>query len=73
MNPSTRRRLEEYFELPNRRLYECLGAYFEWWNRMRRSLIWPLLISLLEQHHFVVIPFCARRLPSIRREGLAGM
>lgn len=30
MNPATRRRLEEYFEPHNRRLYEYLGVNFEW-------------------------------------------
>jgi len=30
MNPSTRRRLEEYFEPHNRRLYELLGKDFGW-------------------------------------------
>jgi hypothetical protein len=30
MDPSTRRRLEEYFEPHNRRLYEFLGRDFEW-------------------------------------------
>lgn len=30
MNPTTRRRLEEYFEPHNRRLYEYLGADFGW-------------------------------------------
>jgi hypothetical protein len=30
MNPATRRRLEEYFEPHNRRLYDFLGADFGW-------------------------------------------
>ncbi len=30
MNPATRRRLEEYFEPHNRRLYEYLGVDFGW-------------------------------------------
>jgi hypothetical protein len=30
MNPATRRRLEEYFEPYNRRLYEYLGVDFGW-------------------------------------------
>jgi hypothetical protein len=30
MNPQTRRRLEEYFEPHNRRLYEFLGKDFGW-------------------------------------------
>jgi Sulfotransferase domain len=30
MYPSTRRRLEDYFEPYNKRLYECLGADFGW-------------------------------------------
>jgi hypothetical protein len=30
MDPSTRRRLEEYFELHNRRLYDFLGVDFGW-------------------------------------------
>jgi hypothetical protein len=28
--PTTKQRLEEYFELNNRRLYEYLGVDFEW-------------------------------------------
>jgi hypothetical protein len=30
MNPATRRRLEEYFEPHNRRLYQYLGVDFGW-------------------------------------------
>jgi len=30
MDPSTRRRLEAYFEPYNKRLYECLGVDFGW-------------------------------------------
>jgi hypothetical protein len=30
MNPATRRRLEEYFEPHNRRLYDYLGVDFGW-------------------------------------------
>jgi hypothetical protein len=30
MDPATRRRLEEYFEPHNRRLYEYLGVDFGW-------------------------------------------
>jgi hypothetical protein len=30
MDPATRRRLEEYFEPHNRRLYEYLGVNFGW-------------------------------------------
>jgi hypothetical protein len=39
MDPGIRRRLEEYFEPHNRRLYEYLGVDFGWWKEIGSPLI----------------------------------